>query len=187
MLKPRGVNHKFFIAFSFALGLLLSGCDSKNSSPAASTQPTSSTAAPTSGAAPALPHPCKLLTNDEAESILGEPVREPEAGSLGGNRICDYRSIKLHGGIAPYSIHIALSPEKRESWDADKKLHLDSNEARPVSGIGEDAYFLLDDLQIYAKQLSVNINVMKNIDRPDHAKAVQEAERSVAQKVTGRL
>jgi hypothetical protein len=136
-----------------------------------------------------LPDPCKLLTKAEAESILGEAVREPEPGSLGGNRICDYKTVTVHGGVLPYSIHIAIAGQSQQVWDAGKKLHQqsDAKEMHPVAGIGDDAYFLLEDLEIFTKQRDVSINVMKSIDKPDHARAVREAETAVAQKGIPRM
>jgi len=129
--------------------------------------------------------PCKLLTKAEAEAILGEPVRDPQPGGIGGVKFCDYRTVKIYGGISPYSIHIAIVPEQQQTWEAGKKLH--AKEMRPVTGIGEDAYFLLDDLDVFVKQRSVAINVLKDIDKPDHAKAVESAERTVAQKAIPRV
>lgn len=134
-----------------------------------------------------LPDPCTLITKAEAEEILGEPVRDPEPNSLGGNRICDFKTAKVHGGILPYSIHIAITPEKQNVWDAGKKLHTDAKELRPAPGLGDDAYFLLDDLQILSKERAININVMKAVDQPNHAKAVEAAEKAVAQKALPRL
>lgn len=131
------------------------------------------------------PDPCKVLTRAEAEQILGEPVRDPAPGSLGGSRYCDFKTVKVYGGILPYSIHIAIASEPQNVWDAGKKLH--AKEMRPAPGIGDDAYFLLDDLEIHVKQQLVTIGVMKNIDKPDHAKAVEAAERAVAQKAVPRL
>src|SRR5579871_2032819 len=138
-----------------------------------------------SNAAPNLPDPCKLITKAEAETILGEPVREPEPGGLGGTKYCDYKTVKVYGGITPYWIHIAVAPESPDVWSAGKKLH--AKETRPASGIGDDAYFLLEDLEIYKKQIFVTINVVKNIDKPDHAKAVEAAEKSVAEKAIPRI
>ena len=129
--------------------------------------------------------PCKAITKAEAEEVLGEPVRDPMPGSLGGTRYCDFKTAKLYGGIIPYSIHIAIAAEPQNVWDAGKKLH--AKEMRPAQGIGDDAYFLLDDLEIHVKQQLVTINVMKSIDKPDHAKAVEAAERAVAQKAVPRL
>ena len=131
------------------------------------------------------PDPCQMLTKAEAEQILGEPVRDPVPGSIGGSRFCDFKTVKVYGGILPYSIHIAIAAEPQNVWDAGKKLH--AKETRPVPGIGDDAYFLLDELQIHVKQLLVTIGVMKNIDKPDHAKAVEAAERAVAEKSVPRL
>ena len=134
-----------------------------------------------------LPDPCSLLTWEEAQSILGEPINDPEPDSLGGNQMCDYKTAKLHGGIAPYSIHIVLTPEKMDAWNLGKKMHVDAKEAHPISGIGDDAYYLLDDLEVRQKDVSLTINVLKAIDRPDHMKQVQDAERAVAQKILTRL
>lgn len=170
-------------------GLLwcLTACSSQKSSPATQAQSQSGSASTNTAAETksSLPDPCKLLTKDEAEAILGEAVGDPEPGGLGGNRICDWKSVALHGGIAPYSIHIALVGERQNVWDAGKKLY--GKEMRPIPGLGDDAYFLLDDLQMYDKQLSISINVLKSIDKPDHAKAVEKAEMAVAQKVVSRL
>src|ERR1700730_3200574 len=172
-----------------AILLCLAACNS-NKTPSSAASQSETSSAPTTttaGGDSALPDPCKLITKDEAEAILGEPVRDPEPGDIGGNKICDYQTIKVHGGVLPYSIHIAITPEQQQVWDAGKKLHAGAKELRPVAGLGDDAYFLLDDLEILSKQRSIAINVMKNIDRPDHAKAVEEAEKMVAQKSLPRM
>src|SRR5713226_9532386 len=171
-----------------ALLLPLAACNQSKNDSAAAPQPASASSTTTSSAASgnsSLPDPCTLLTKAEAETILGEAVRDPEPNSLGGNRICDYKTVMVHGGVLPYSVHIAIIGEQQQVWDAGKKLHQqsDATEMRPVAGVGDDAYFLLEDLEIFTKQRYVNINVMKSIDRPDHARAVQSAEMAVAQKV----
>ena len=175
-----------------ALLLPLAACNQSKNDSAAAPQPASASSTTTSSAASgnsSLPDPCTLLTKAEAETILGEAVRDPEPNSLGGNRICDYKTVTVHGGVLPYSVHIAIIGEQQQVWDAGKKLHQqsDAKEMRPVAGVGDDAYFLLDDLEILTKQRYVNINVMKSIDRPDHARAVQSAEMAVAQKVIPRM
>jgi hypothetical protein len=134
-----------------------------------------------------LPDPCKLLTKEEATLILGSQVKDPEPNSLGGNKICDFKTQKLFGGISPYWIHIAISPETQKVWEAGKKLHADAKESREVAGLGDDAYFLLDDLDVYSNQLSVTINVLKDVDKPSHSKTVQQAEKSVAEKILPRM
>jgi len=168
--------------------LCLTGCNATKSSSSTVAQPESRNAVSAAPASdPGLPDVCKLLTKEEAGAILGEAVRDPEPGGIGGNKICDYKTVKVHGGILFYSIHIAIIPEKQQAWDIGKKLHSEAKELRPVAGLGEDAYFLLDDLEILSKQRSVTINVMKSIDKPEHAKAVEEAEKMVAQKALSRL
>lgn len=170
------------------LALLLAACNSNNSSTSTASKADSGANAP-APAAPSeatIPDPCKLLSKDEAAAILGEAVRDPEPSNLGDTHVCDFKSEKLHGGIAPYSIHIALTPEAKKIWDTGKKLHT-AKEMQPVSGIGEEAMFVLDDLEVYAKGLSININVLKEIDKPDHMKAVQAGERAVAEKAIPRV
>jgi len=132
-----------------------------------------------------LPDPCSLLTTGEAQTILGEPVGDPRPSSLGGNKICDYRTLKIYGGISPYSVHIAITPESRQVWDAGKKLN--ESQLRAVPGLGEDAFFLLDDLEILTKARYVDINVLKNIDRPDHRKAIEAGELAVARAILPRM
>jgi hypothetical protein len=132
-----------------------------------------------------LPNLCKVITKAEAEAVLGEPVRDPEPSTLGGTTACDYKTIKVYGGVSPYWIHIAIAPEKQQVWDAGKKLH--AKELRPVAGIGDDAYFLLDELDVFTKQRSVTIDVVKDIDKPDHAKVVKNSEKAVAQKAIYRI
>jgi|SRR5579859_5612269 len=170
--------------------LCLAACNqNKNASAPAPESATSTAAAPAAGGDASLPDPCKLLTKAEAEAVLGEPVRDPEPNSLGGNKICDFKTVTVHGGVLPYSVHIAIIQEQQQVWDAGKKLYQqsDAKNMRPVARIGDDAYFLLEDLEIFTRQRYVSINVMKSIDKPDHAKAVQDAELAVAQKAIPRM
>ena len=165
-------------------------CDAQETEPAAATESaTSSQEAKKPGPTQqsSLPDPCALLTKAEAESILGGPVKDPQPNSLGGNKICDFNTIKLYGGIAPYSVHIAIAPETRQVWDAGKKLHADAKESHPVAGLGDDAYFLLDALTVFSNGRAINVTVMKDIDKPTHQKSVQDAERAVAEKILPRM
>jgi hypothetical protein len=170
-----------------ALLLSMAACNQNQSASTAPAPRAAATAAPAAapGKDSGLSDPCKFLTRAEAESVLGEPVREPEPSTLVDVHICDYKTVAVHGGVLPYSVHVAISPQSQQVWDAGKKLY--GKQMRPVPGIGDDAYFLLEDLMVYTQQRSVNINVMKSIDKPDHAKAVEQAERTVAQKAIPRI
>jgi hypothetical protein len=165
----------------------MAACNQNQNASIAPASRAAATAAPTPAPEKesGLSDPCKFLTRAEAESVLGEPVREPEPSTLVDVHICDYKTVAVHGGVLPYSVHIAISPQPQQVWDAGKKLY--GKQMRPVPGIGDDAYFLLEDLTVYTHQRSVNINVMKSIDKPDHAKAVEQAERTVAQKAIPRI
>ncbi|HTC94166.1 MAG TPA: hypothetical protein VK699_12070 [Terriglobales bacterium] len=171
--------------------LCLAACNqNKNASvPAPDSAAGAVAATPAATGDTSLPDPCKLLTKAEAEAVLGEPVRDPEPNSLGGNRICDFKTVTVHGGVLPYSVHIAIIREQQQVWDAGKKLYQqsDAKNMHPVAGVGDDAYFLLEDLDIFTRERFVSINVMKSIDKPDHAKSVQDAELAVAQKAIPRM
>jgi Protein of unknown function (DUF3558) len=166
-----------------ALLLSMAACNQSQTGSTTAAPRAAATAAPEKTSA--LSDPCKFLTRAEAESVLGEPVREPEPSTFGEAHICDYKTVAVHGGVLPYSVHIATTPQQQQVWDAGKKLY--GKQMRPVPGIGDDAYFLLEDLMVFTHQRSVNINVMKSIDRPDHAKAVEQAERTVAEKAIPRM
>ncbi len=171
--------------------LCLAACNQNKNASAPAPESATSTAAATPAASgdASLPDPCKLLTKAEAEAVLGEPVRDPEPNSLGGNRICDFKTVTVHGGVTPYWVHIAIIREQQRVWDAGKESFQksDAKNMRPVAGIGDDAYFLLEDLEIFTKERYVSINVMKSVDKPDHAKAVQDAEMTVARKAIPRM
>lgn len=141
--------------------------------------------APASQGETKLPDPCKVITKAEAEAIMGEPLRDPEPGGIGGTKYCDFKTVKVYGGITPYWIHIAISSEQQQVWNEGKKLH--AKELRPASGIGGDAYFLLEDLDVFTKGRFVTIGVIKSIDKPSHARDVETAERAVAEKVIPRM
>jgi hypothetical protein len=177
----------FASARNFLLMALLFSVAACNQNQSSTAAPQSATAAvtPAKSSDSSLPDPCTLLTKAEAEAVLGEPVREPEPGGIGGNRICDYKTVTVHGGVLPYSVHIAIIGEQQSVWNAGKKMN--AKQLRPVGGIGDDAYFLLEDLDVLTKQRFVSINVLKSIDKPDHAKAVEEAEKIVAQKTIPRM
>jgi hypothetical protein len=167
----------------------LAACGRRESASAASQSTATGSAdtatAATTPVAQTLPDPCSLLTKEEAQVVLGEEVRPPDQHSLGGTATCDYNSVKLHGGVAPYTVHIALSRESQDAWDAGKKMH--AKEMRPATGVGDDAYFLLDDLVIRSKGYDVDVGVLKAADVPNHRKVVDDAELAVARKVTPRL
>ena len=170
-------------ALTAALLLSMAACNQNQNASTAAAPRTIATPAPEK--ASGLSDPCKFLTRAVAESVLGEPVREPEPSTLVDVHICDYKTVAVHGGVLPYSIHIAITPQQQQVWDTGKKLY--GKQMRPVPGIGDEAYFLLDDLMVYTHQRSVNINVMKSIDKPDHAKAVEQAEKTVAQTAIPRM
>ena len=187
---PSELKSQLAVAFVPLLFLFSVACN-QSQGPSNATKASTGTSTETNQAAPAqesnLPDPCKLLTKEEAESILGGPIKDPQPNSLGANKICDYNTIKLYGGIAPYSIHIAITPETRKVWDAGKQLHSDPKEMRPVAGLGEEAFLVTDELDIFSNGRSINVTVLKDIDRPTHTKSVQDAEKTVAGKILPRM
>jgi len=186
-LRPPSVVTAGCVLFLVSLSVACSRQETQSAAAKASADSSTATSQPAPVPQSRVPDPCALLTKAEAESILGGPVKDPQPNSLGGNRICDYNTIKLYGGIAPYSVHIAITPETPQVWDAGKKLHADAKESRPVAGLGDDAYFILDELDIYSDGRSINVTAMKDIDRPTHQQSVQDAERAVAEKILPRM
>jgi hypothetical protein len=184
MRQPRTIVSRRLAPSLLLLGSVAACTTQRSNPPQAATHARDTTPAPTTTAQQSI-DACALLTPDEAQAILGEPVGPPERNTLGGTVTCEYRTTKIHGGISPYWVHIAVSPESQQVWDAGKTLH--KTELRPVSGVGDDAYYLLDDLVIHVKQESVDIGVLKSIDTPTHKKDIESAEIAAAQKVVGRV
>src|SRR5215471_17735642 len=122
-----------------ALLLSMATCNQNQSASTAPAPRAAATSAPAAapGKDSGLSDPCKFLTRAEAESVLGEPVREPEPSTFVEAHICDYKTVAVHGGVLPYSVHIAVTPEQQQVWDAGKKLY--GKQMPPVAGIGDDA------------------------------------------------
>src|SRR5215472_11456080 len=101
-----------------ALLLSMAACNQNQSASTAPAPHAAATAAPAAAAGKdsGLSDPCKFLTRAEAESVLGEPVREPEPSTLVDVHICDYKTVAVHGGVLPYSVHIAIAPQSQQVW-----------------------------------------------------------------------
>src|SRR5215472_5655540 len=98
-LRFRSILRTLFLTLAPLILISCSPTDNSKSSSGTAPSPAAKPAAgvsSTPNSDSALPDPCQLLTKAEAESILGEGIREPEPGSLGGNRICNYKTVTVH-------------------------------------------------------------------------------------------
>lgn len=117
--------------------LILVGTASCGSSPAATSAPSrvAQTPSPTAGptATPSLADPCKLLTKQDAETIVGTPVLDPEEGNP-ANPSCTY-NVPVTGPVGQISIYEGDGAKK--TLDIDRTL---GHDFTAVSGIGDEAY-----------------------------------------------
>ena len=132
-----------------------------------------------------LPDPCQLLTKAEAESILGDAIRNPSRQS---RRQPDLRLQKItatvHGGVCPIRSTSPSVPRITEGLG--RRRHCtkqsDAKEMHPLKRHRQRCH-LLDDLDILTMQRDITVNVMKDIDSPITPKSIHDAQLVVAQKV----
>jgi hypothetical protein len=128
-----GVPSRFFIgSFLIAVAILfLTACSS--STPNGLSAP-SSTAPAVSGG---LPEPCSLITQEEVETALGKGATKT---SIYNERI-GMQQCRLKPATAGTIDLIVMDVQKADLWDGIKKAMLPpSSDAKPVSGLGDDAF-----------------------------------------------
>ncbi len=145
------------------------------------------------GTANELIDPCTLLTKSEAEAALSEPVKEPELKDTNnplGGKICIYEPISEN---SDKFIQIGLVQNEgmtknlRDSGYNVKQLYEETKknlvqDGKPVSGIGDDAFWGTPGLHILKGNVYLNIGV-GNTSKPENL----ELAKSLAEKVISRL
>jgi len=138
-------------------------------------------------------NPCSLITKEEAEAALGEPVKEPEYEDTKnplGQKLCHYNP---NSESSQKFIQISLvqnegmSKALREQEYSAAKLFQETKENlvethQPVPGIGEDAFWGTPGLHVLTGNVYFVIGV-GNTDLP----ANLELAKSLAQKAVSRL
>lgn len=105
----------------------------------------------TSGGAPGSIDACTVLTAQDAEAFIGSPVAVEEHVRTEMAGTCYYRS--AIGGSTSINIVIQYSADSsviRAMFDALKQRA--GNDIRPVSGVGDDAFFQTLNQQLYFVQ-----------------------------------
>jgi len=161
---------------------------------------------PTLGVTPALPvadvpgtvtDPCTLVTKEEAEGLLGEPVLNPirEDGEFslvdiaGLSAGCRYTSKSSPTKAVAVGINRSRTGSASESvqlWEALKSSAKVGTTFQPVPGLGDDAYSLYvartDTFIVYAKAgtawLTISVRGM-----PNTAAAVQARSREAVRRL----
>lgn len=166
--------------------LAASGCG-KSSSPAATRDKGPAAEKP----AQKIVNPCFLITKEEAEAALGEPVQEPEfedAKNPLGQKLCHYNP-KSESSQKFIQISVVqnegMSKILREQEYNVAKLFQETKknlETQPVPGIGEDAFWGTPGLHVLKGSVYFVVGV-GNTDLP----ANLELAKSLAQKAASRL
>lgn len=119
------------------------------------------------------PHPCTLVTKDEATAILGGPVQDPVEDTTPGVTKCTYTSASDSTNVADFR----FDPDDASGSGYNLALKGLEGKTSPVSGVG-DAAFCAPDLGGYsqfhalskAKALDVIVNTPQS-NSCDQAKA----------------
>jgi len=167
--------------------LAASGCG-KTSSPAAPQDKGLEAEKP----AQKIVNPCSLITKEEAEAALGEPVQEPEFEDTKnplGQKLCQYNP-KSESSQKFIQISVVqnegMSKVLREQEYNVVKLFQETKKnlakAQPVPGIGEDAFWGTPGLHVLKGSVYFVVGV-GNTDLP----ANLELAKSLAQKAASRL
>lgn len=130
-----GVPSRFFVAsFLIAVAILfLTACSSSTPNAGSSTASSAAPAAVPGG----LPEPCSLITQAEVETALGKGATKT---SIYNERI-GMQQCRLKPATAGTIDVIVMSVHKADLWDGIKKAMLPpSSDAKPVSGLGDDAF-----------------------------------------------
>jgi len=136
--------------------------------------------------------PCTLLTKAEAEAALGEQVKEPEFTDTKnplGQKLCLYSPVSENTGRF---IQIGLVQNEgmgknlRDQGYNVEQLYTETKknltDAKPVSGIGDEAFWGTNGLHILKGNVYLNISV-GNSSKPENL----ELAKGLAEKVVSRL
>lgn len=136
--------------------------------------------------------PGTLLTKAEAEAALGEQVKEPELKDTKnplGQKLCIYKPVSEKSDrFIQISVvqNEGMSEKVRQNGTNVTQLYQDTKknltDAKPVSGIGDEAFWGTNGLHILKGNVYLVISV-GNTGRPENL----ELAKGVAEKVVSRL
>ena len=154
-----------------AASVILGGCSQSSPAPSAGATTSASTSV-------TLPLACSLLTQAEAAQVLGE------GAMLKQNPKGNECALETDSKAVLGSVTIAVRETK--DWDATKAMMMKADKsAKQLTGIGEDAFSVMNGVSILAKKGGVTIQVTSMIN---HAPMKgDQATLFVAQKAASRL
>jgi len=111
--------------------------------------------------------PCGVLTKEEAEAFLGEPINDPEQKDTKnplGQKICWYASVSSSRFIQVSVIRTAdMAPKIRKHGQSAAKVYSTTKEnldpLEQVRGVGDDAFWATPGLHILKGEVYVLISV----------------------------
>lgn len=126
----------------FVLGLFLvgMGCESKKT---ASVEQPKQKEDPNS--------PCALLTKEEVQAVLKQKLEEPKRDDI----LCIYESVVKSPSA---TLVVQLNPTEPEAFMQNRKDFMKGpNPFKPVEGLGENAYFYNESLNVLAKKRALSM------------------------------
>lgn len=135
-------------------------------------------------------NPCDLVTKDEVETIVGEPVSPPEyrdARNPLGQKMCQYNTVSASRLIQVSVIRTSdMLPKVREGGQSAEGIYKTTKNAitplEEVKGIGDDAFWGTPGLHILKGNVYIVVSVGNTGKREN-----LELARKIAGKVMSRL
>jgi hypothetical protein len=122
--------------------------------------------------------PCELVTADEAEEVLGEPVTDGEHGSTAPYESCTYNVESVAVKFVLVQVRTGISLDDFRSSIEDAAEFLDEN-PETVDGVGDAAYVLAGLLYSHDGDVEVVMSVVLGVGEQDED-AVLESEKELA-------
>ena len=179
--------------------LSFTSCSQNNNTATASSSASDTRATPASSTAsnPNELDACKLVTKAEAEQVMGEKLKDPDAGpaSMAGGTICMYES---PDSMSARNVTVRVE-SPNFNWDKVKedkrvegeKMAPKRGRIREIPGLGKQAYFARHVLHVLTDHGILTVIVFKD---PSDAAAGEEvetkaeaAEKTLAQKAVPRM
>jgi len=124
---------------------------------------------------------CILITKQEAEQALGEPLGEPQSAAFGGTTTCGYQPSPDRGVLISVSNGVSKADFETSAQQTAELLH---TQAQPVSDAGDEAYWLPPYLIVLKNGVFLRISVWApQISAPDQL----ERAKGLALKAAGRI
>lgn len=175
-LNPPIFKNQAAIAFIIATSLLYS-CAENDSTENKSGDTQAIKKTEITGTAPG---PCSLITEEEAKSVLGGPVKK----GMVTESMCQYvdasDKISESGNVSIQLNYGAGSEYDKYISDSESSFNA---KAKPVSGVGDKAFFVAGQLIVLKGQNFFSVIVGKNISEEE----VIAAEKSIALKAIERM